>query len=163
MTEYRYLLHGRRVPLLDQAAQQPLGPPAPQAEASSAKSCVFRCAGISDPDQTCWICKDCRNGLCTPCPTMPSPALANLMWAGREHPLCQKLTEAVKMLLSLGRPLLRKIILGKGDPADSSAALLGNTVLLAQPTTGEIQKQMPPPREIATDRLAVMFTTPAKM
>ena len=40
-----------------------------------------------------------------------------------------------------------------------SSALLGNTVLLAQPTTGAIQKQMPPPCETVADGLAVMFTT----
>ena len=86
---------------------------------------------------------------------MPKPALANLMWGGREHPKFQNLSPTTKMLLSQGRPLLRKYLLGKGDPQDLEAGLVGNTIILAQPTTGQIQKQMPPPREVAGEKLAV--------
>ena len=31
---------------------------------------------------------------------MPGPALANLMWGGREHPDYQNLSDAMRMLLS---------------------------------------------------------------
>ena len=90
---------------------------------------------------------------------MPWCALANIMWGGREHPLYQHLSDAMRWLLSRGRPYFRKLILGKGDPADLSAGLVGNTILLAQPTTGQIQKQMPPPRHAFCDNLSVVFTT----
>ena len=57
---------------------------------------------------------------------------------GREHPKLQGLSEATKLLLSLGRPVMRKIVLGKGNRADLPAGLVGNTILLAQPTTAGI-------------------------
>ena len=90
---------------------------------------------------------------------MPWCALANIMWGGREHPLYQQLSDVMKMLLSRGRPYFRKIVLGKGHPADVSAGLVGNTILLAQPNTGQIQKQLPPPRDAFGDALTVVFTT----
>ena len=63
------------------------------------------------------------------------------------------------MLLSRGRPYLRKTILGRGASEEVSEGLLGNTILLAQPTTGQIQQQMPPPRDAFCDGLSVIFTT----
>ena len=55
----------------------------------------------------------------------------------------------------------RKLILppGFGDPTDKEAALVGNSILLAQPTTGEIQATLPPPVESFVDRMVVIFTT----
>ena len=63
------------------------------------------------------------------------------------------------MFLSRGRPFLRKLILGKGDPKELSSALVGNSVLLAQPDTGEVQKMIPPAPENMSDALSVIFTT----
>ena len=51
------------------------------------------------------------------------------------------------------------IILGQGDSTETSCALVGNALLLAQPSIGEIQKQMPPPANHFSDGLFVMFTT----
>ena len=65
----------------------------------------------------------------------------------------------MQMLLSRGRPFFRKIVLGKGDPDEVSGGLVGNTILLAQPTPGAIHKQMPPPAETFCDGLSVIFTT----
>ena len=90
---------------------------------------------------------------------MPWCALANIMWGGREHPEFQDLSVVMKMLLSRGRAYYRKLILGKGDPAGASVGLIGNTVLLAQSTTGEIQNTMPPSRDAFCDSLTVIFTT----
>ena len=90
---------------------------------------------------------------------MPGPALANHMWGGREHPLYQGLSDAMRMLLGRGRPYYRKLILGHGDPTDKQAALVGNSILLAQPTTGEIQATLPPPADSIGDRMVVIFTT----
>ena len=55
--------------------------------------------------------------------------------------------------------MYRKMILGKGNPSDSSAAIVGNHILLEQPTTGEIQAVLPPPPKQMSDRLSVLFTT----
>ena len=49
--------------------------------------------------------------------------------------------------------------LGKGDYAETSCALVGNALLLVQPSTGEIQKQMPPPANHVSGGLSVIFTT----
>ena len=121
---------------------------------------VGHVAGISDEEKFVSLCRECPDALChKKAIGMPGPALANLMWGGREHPLYQNLSAAMRMLLGRGRPLYRKLILGMGDPRDSSAALSGNAILLAQPTTGQIQAQLPPPRADMTDRVAVVFTT----
>jgi len=84
---------------------------------------------------------------------------ANLLWCGREHPKYQHLSDAMKMFLSSGRPFLRKLILGKGDPSELSSALVGNSVLLAQPSPGNIYDMLPPPPENMSDALSVIFTT----
>jgi len=65
----------------------------------------------------------------------------------------------MKMFLSRGRPFLRKLILGKGDPKELSSALVGNSVLLAQPNTGKVHEMLPPPPENMSDALSVIFTT----
>ena len=71
----------------------------------------------------------------------------------------QNLTDAMKMFLSRGRPFLRKMVLGKGNPSERSEALAGNSILLAQPTPGEIAAVLPPPEEQMSDNLCVIFTT----
>ena len=88
---------------------------------------------------------------------MPWCALANLMWGGREHPLYQGLSEAMKKLLSRGSFYFRKIVLGKGHPSEASSGLVGNTVLLAQPTCGEVQAQLPPPEEAMGENICIVF------
>ena len=55
--------------------------------------------------------------------------------------------------------MLRKVILGKGNPAEAGQGLMGNVILLAQPSTGEVQSVLPPAAAAMTDRLAVIFTT----
>ena len=159
---FRWLLHSRRVPLVEALASErdssSIGQTARVSEPGE-NGPAYRCAGVGDESQKAWICKECRDCLCTAVPIMPPVALANLMWGGREHPKYQNLTEAAKLLLSLGRPVMRKIVLGKGDRADLSSGLAGNTILLAQPTTGEICQQLPPARNAATDRITVVFTT----
>ena len=62
------------------------------------------------------------------------------------------------MLLGRGRPFYRKLILGHGEPDTNQAALVGNSILLAQPTTGEIQATLPPPVEALGDNMVVIFT-----
>ena len=69
------------------------------------------------------------------------------------------LFRSMRMLLGRGRPLYREVILGKGSPREVSSGLHGNAILLAQPTTGEIRAQLPPPRDHLTDNIVVVFTT----
>ena len=54
---------------------------------------------------------------------------------------------------------MRKIILGKGSKDEQNAGLQGNTVLLAQPTTGDVMRVLPPQGQYVCDRIAVIFTT----
>ena len=63
------------------------------------------------------------------------------------------------MLLGRGRPYYRKLILGHGEPEANQAALVGNSILLAQPTTGKIQAKLPPPVHDLGDNMVVVFTT----
>ena len=153
--QYRWLLHSRRVAMQTRSPQDET-----RSEASaSVHPSGFRCAGIGDAEQRAYICKVCRNASCREVPVMPWCALANLLWGGREHIDYQGLSDAMRTLLGRGRPMYRKMILGKGNPSDFSAAIVGNHILLAQPTTGEIQAVLPPPPEQMSDRLSVVFTT----
>ena len=159
---YRWLLHTRRVPVLTRATEdvaESQAEPSLDAAAEHARL-AYTTAGIGDPDQTCWLCRECRDALCHSTQiNMPGPALANHMWGGREHPLYQGLSDAMRMLLGRGRPYYRKLILGHGDPTDKQAALVGNSILLAQPSTGDIQATLPPPADSIGDRMVVIFTT----
>ena len=157
--DYHWLLHTRRVPVLPRETKDVAESQAGPSLDATAKH-AYMTAGIGDPDQTCWLCQDCRNSLCHRTDIrMPGPALANHMWGGREHPLYQGLSDAMRMLLGRGRPYYRKLILGHGDPTDKQAALVGNSILLAQPSTGEIQDTLPPPADSIGDRMVVIFTT----
>ena len=61
----------------------------------------------------------------------------------------------MRMLLGRGRPYYRKLILGPGEPEANQAALVGNSILLAQPTTGAIQATLPPPVDTLGDNMVV--------
>ena len=118
--EMTWLLHTRRVPCLTAQAAEALGfvapesgvgkPPAPK---PGCKLLDLRCAGVGDKDATVWCCKDCISNLCRPEKeiAMPPPALVNLLWLGREHPLCQQASIGARMLSCLGRAVWRQLIL----------------------------------------------------
>ena len=156
--EYRWLLHTKRVPMLAREEADKL-----RLESKVDARELPVTAGVGDPNKCCWLCRDCRNSLCHEKDVrMPGPALANYMWGGREHPLFQDLNYAMRTLLGRGRPYLRKIILrGNGSQGESDAkesGLVGNSILLAQPTTGEIQATLPPPVDSLGDNMVVIFT-----
>ena len=90
---------------------------------------------------------------------MPGPALANLMWGGREHPAYQDISEATSVLLGRGRLVYQKIILKKGEPDVQSVGLAGNCILLTQPKSSEIIQTLPPPAANLTENFVVLFTT----
>ena len=145
--EYRWLLHTRRVPT-ELTASEPVDPSLP------------RCAGVGVEESTVWVCKQCRDSLCVRHSIgMPGPALANLMWAGREHPDFQDLSEATRTLLGRGRLVYQQVILKRGAPGEQPLGLAGNTIMLTQPKSSEIIQTLPPPREHLTDGFVVLFTT----
>ena len=91
------------------------------------------CAGVGDSNELAWICYDCANCLCKQDKyiEMPKYALANLLFLGRLPALLQKHdTLGLRMLLCLGRPCFRKLLLGRGAKEERESGLLGNHVLL---------------------------------
>jgi hypothetical protein len=142
-----WLLHTRRVPCLSTVDSHVALDP--------------RCAGIGDINETVWCCKDCINALCRPNAkqiAMPPPALANLLWLGREHPLAQTASLGTRLLSCLGRPVWRKLILGRGDKDDLQQGINGNSILLAQARPGHLAASLPTPTEGLQDTFVVLFS-----
>ena len=107
-----------------------------------------------------WICRACRDALCVRDGiNMPGPALANLMWGGREHPAYQDISEATSVLLGRGRLVHQKIILKHGAPDEQPVGLAGNCILLTQPKSSEVIQTLPPPCAMLTDNFVMLFTT----
>ena len=178
---YRWLLHTRRVPTRPQetgGASHPAGiaesaaargrgredggdgAAEPVSEPGPDGSSLPRCAGVGVEESTVWICRQCRDALCVRDGIyMPSPALANLMWGGREHPAYQDISEATSVLLGRGRLVYQQISLKKGAPDVQPVGLSGNCILLTQPKSSEIIQTLPPPSANLTDNFVVLFTT----
>ena len=78
---------------------------------------------------------------------MPPAALANLLWLGRELALCQSASVGTRMLSCLGRPVWRKLILGKGDKDEQEKGIGGNCILLAQARPHDFVASLPPKLE----------------
>ena len=117
---------------------------APQSSTAQPVS-QHKCAGIGDIDAVAYICYDCATCLCVDeaLIKMPEYALANKLFLGRLHPLLQKHgTLGLRMLLCLGRPCFRKLVLGKGSTEDRQVGLQGNHVLLSQPAA-DLGKVLP--------------------
>ena len=76
---------------------------------------------------------------------MPSQALANCSWGGREHPKYQNLSMAMRSLLGQGKLITRLVLLKpQNDEDESEKAIVGNTILVAQPSPQLIAAQLPP-------------------
>ena len=88
---------------------------------------------------------------------MPPPALANLLWLGREHLLCQKASLGTRLLSCLGRPVWRKLIFGKGEKDEQEAGIGGNCILLAQARPEELVAALPPTTEQLQESFVVLF------
>ena len=70
---------------------------------------------------------------------------ANWNWGGREHPKYQTLSMATKSLLGMGKLIARMVLLKpRGDTDDCERALVGNTILVAQPSPEMIATELPP-------------------
>ena len=78
------------------------------------------------------------------------------------HPAFQDLSIAMRLLQSIGRPLMRLIVLQHSEHEDDQEkGLVGNTVLLSQPTPKEVILKLPPPEDDFQDYFSVVFNTSA--
>jgi hypothetical protein len=111
-------------------------------------------------DATVWCCKICISNLCRPEKDikMSPPALANLLWLGREDPLCKRATMGARLLSCLGRPVWRKLILGKGSHDESEKGIAGNFIFLAQASLSEVSITLPPRTEEIQESFVVLFS-----
>ena len=74
-----------------------------------------------------------------------SASIGQLELGGREHPKYQNLTMAQKSLVGLAKLIMRMVLLKPTDNADESEkALVGNTILVAQPSPEMIVAELPP-------------------
>ena len=119
--EWRWLLHTRRIPVLE-AADVSAGSVDPRAECRP-------CAGIGDPTGIVWACWPCLLDLCSKRPKIPLNALVNDNWIGREWVTVREATVAAKTLLSLGRACWKQVRLGRGKPDVQQTAVCGNNIL----------------------------------
>ena len=86
---------------------------------------------------------------------MPRYALANANWLGREHPLYQDLSLAMRLGLGLGRPIFRKLFLGRGRREESHTGHTGNSILMGQPEVDTVEKV--PDWEHVVGTMAIVF------
>ena len=93
-----------------------------------AEAAAPSCAGFGDRNEAAWICYECASCLCKPeqWMQMPEYALANMLFLGRLHPLLQKHgTLGLRLLLGLGIPCFRKLLLGKGNKGKARRCFAG--------------------------------------
>ena len=132
-----WLLHTRRVPMLPNSRTAPersAEQPAAGSSGSAAQPVPqYPCAGVGDRDAVAHICYKCATCLCVDDKLMKMPrfALANFMWLGRLHVLLQNSTPGLRLLLGLGRPCFRKLLLGGGRREDRQCGTTGNHVLVS--------------------------------
>ena len=138
--EMRWLLHTRRIPM----QQNYSGP----------------CAGVADPHAEVLLCPDCFKSINRKKAKLPKYALVNDLWVGRWHPKFQNLTDAMRWLLSLARPVWRTVYLGKTYEAQNAKQVgcASNSLLVAQPTAGP-SKILPPADGHFEETFVVAFTT----
>ena len=157
-----WLLHTRRVPLVPDSRKAPCASaeqPATLSSGSAARPAVqHRCAGVGDIDAVAHICYDCATCLCVEDKLikMPRFALANAMWLGRQHPLLQNASLGLRLLLGLGRPCFRKLLLGAGRREDKESGTSGNHVLVSQgaPSLSDV---LPPSSRQLSDSFVAVF------
>ena len=97
-TESRWLLHARRVPVLQ-------SPPAAAASRSASQPAVSaepQRAGTGDPDALVWMCWACLTDICAKKLKLPLNGLTNDNGGGRFRPCLNGASEATKMLASFG-------------------------------------------------------------
>ena len=79
------------------------------------------------------------------------------------HPAFQNLSIAMRLLHGLGRPLMRMIVLQHAENVeDEEKGLLGNTILLANPTPQQLLAVLPPSEEDMVTYFSVVFDVSSK-
>ncbi len=152
--QMRWLMNTRRVPVLPHGS----GDEHAKATDDSAEDARPSCAGVGDAEALCWLCHHCAAHLSQPTPRMPPQALANWNWGGREHPKYQDLSMATKSLLGLGKLIARMVLLKPRDNTDDcERALVGNTILVAQPSPEMIATELPPTETEQTQYFNVIY------
>ena len=133
-------------------------PAAASSSSAAPPASQHSCAGVGDRDAVAHICYDCATCLCVEDKLikMPRFALANAMWLGRQHPLLQNASLGLRLLLGLGRPCFRKLLLGRGRTEDRESGTTGNHVLVSQgsPTMEEV---LPPSSRHLSASFVVVF------
>ena len=155
--EWRWLLHTRRVPVLQDADASQLGVPVTGGPDPPAEH-LPPSAGIGDPTAIVWACWPCLIDLCSKRPLIPLNALVNDNWIGREWFAIREATVACKTLLSLGRACWKQVRLGRGKPDVQQTAVCGNTIFFAQPTADIPSMELPPPTGAFVDSLNIILT-----
>ena len=155
--QMRWLLHTRRVP--KEQAQAAGGTDMPVRENGEAReereTPLPPSAGVGLVNRTAWVCASCAQGLCSRTPHMPKMALANWMWLGRVAPEYRDISLGTRLLLGLGRPMIRKLYLGRGPRDEVQQGFQGNTMIMAQPRA--TYAQVVPNADVALESLIVMF------
>ena len=131
--DMRWLLHTRRIQMTD---------------------------GVADATATCLVCPDCLKSISKRKPTMPKFALCNDLWIGRHHPDFRHLSDAMRWLLSLARPVWKTIYLGP-QYSTGEAKQVGSTnncLFVAQPTAEITAKILPPRTTDVQNSLVIAFT-----
>ena len=163
--EYRWLLNTRRAPVRARAGEEvtPSGTATEHAtDHEQAHDPQPICAGVGDPNKAVWLCDVCKRALCRRQPSMPFFALANWCWGGRVHPAFQELPIAMRLLLNIGRPLMRLIVLQHSEnEEDQEKGLVGNTILLAQPHPKAVLQHLPPSMQETQEYFSVVFKSAA--
>ena len=92
---------------------------------------------------------------------MPPLALANDLWGGRLHPLYRELNLATQAALSPGRAMIRLFLLReRGEDKETvQKGFSGNIVLLAQPSSTQILKALPPNEQEMQHCFSVLYNT----
>ena len=89
---------------------------------------------------------------------MPLAALANLLCLGRELALRQSASVGTRMLSCLGRPVRRKLILGKGNKDEVEKGIGGNCILLAQARPHDFAASLPPKTADLQESFVALFS-----
>jgi len=152
-----WLLHTKRVAMLPNSRRAP--PSSAQSSASAAQlASQHKCAGVGDIDAVAHICYECATCLCVEDKLikMPRFALSNAMWLGRQHTLLQNASLGLRLLLGLGRPCLRKLLLGAGRREERQSGTTGNHVLVSQGSPS-IREVLPPSSRQLSDSFVAVF------
>ena len=77
------------------------------------------------------------------------------MWLGRVAPEYRDISLGTRLLLGLGRPMIRKLYLGRGPRDEVQQGFQGNTMIMAQPRA--TYGQVVPNADVALQSLIAMF------